>query len=283
MENGTVTLPERAEAARDAGFSGVEIQFPYVLEAAALRTELERLALPLVLINLPAGDLMEGGAGLAAVPEHRPAFARALEQALRYAEVVRPERVNVLPGRLVEGVEREAALACLADNLRLAADAFAGLGIGVCCEAINRFDMPGFLIAGSAELVDLMDRVAHANVAAQLDLYHLVRMGESLPVAIGRMAGRIGHVQFADAPGALEDDQRSVAVAIEFERTTATRPALREETEKRELCRLHTSGKKCRGHCAGSRQDVDLVSLFDNRLNQQLPGIAQTRHTGITA
>ena len=33
------------------------------------------------------------------------------------------------------------------------------------------------------------------------ELYHLVRMGESLPVAIGRMAGRIGHVQFADAPG----------------------------------------------------------------------------------
>ena len=194
-------LPERAEAARDAGFSGVEIQFPYVLEAAALRAELERLALPLVLINLPAGDLMEGGAGLAAVPERRPAFARVLEQALRYAEVVRPERVNVLPGRLVEGVEREAALACLADNLRLAADGFAGLGIGVCCEAINRLDMPGFLIAGSAELVDLMDRVAHANVAAQLDLYHMVRMGERLPVAIDRLAGRIGHVQFADAPG----------------------------------------------------------------------------------
>lgn len=194
-------LPERASAARDAGFSGVEIQFPYALEAAALRAELERLALPLVLINLPAGDLMEGGAGLAAVPERRPAFARALEQALRYAEVVRPERVNVLPGRLVEGVEREAAVACLADNLHLAAERFAELGIGVCCEAINRLDMPDFLIAGSTELVELLERVGHANVSAQLDLYHMARMGERLPAAISRLTGRIGHVQFADAPG----------------------------------------------------------------------------------
>lgn len=194
-------LLERPAAAHAAGFDGVEVQFPYELAAERLGAELQRLALPLVLINVPADDLMQGGAGLAAVPARRGEFAAALEQALAYAEVVRPQRVNVLPGRLADGVEREAAQACLADNLRLAADRFAELGIGVCCEAINRLDMPGFLIASSRELRTLLAQVDHPNLSAQLDLFHMVRMGEALPESIERLAGRIGHVQFADAPG----------------------------------------------------------------------------------
>lgn len=194
-------LLERPAAAHQAGFAGVEIQFPYELEAARLTGELQRLALQLVLINVPAGDLMQGGPGLAGVPARRGEFNAALAQALAYAEVVRPQRVNVLPGRLADGVERDAALACLADNLRLASDRFADLGIGVCCEAINRLDMPGFLISTSAELSTLLERADHPNLSAQLDLYHMVRMGEALPESISQLAGRIGHVQFADAPG----------------------------------------------------------------------------------
>ena len=38
-----------------AGFEGVEIQFPYDLPAVALKEVLELTALPLVLINVPAG------------------------------------------------------------------------------------------------------------------------------------------------------------------------------------------------------------------------------------
>ena len=47
----------------------MEIQFPYEVPAIRLKDQLERAGLPLVLINLPAGDLMQGGPGLAAVPE----------------------------------------------------------------------------------------------------------------------------------------------------------------------------------------------------------------------
>ena len=64
-------LAERVLAARLAGFDGVEIQFPYELPAIRLKELLERAGLPLVLINLPAGDFMQGGAGLAAVPSRQ--------------------------------------------------------------------------------------------------------------------------------------------------------------------------------------------------------------------
>ncbi len=54
-------LRQRVQAAAAAGFDGVEIQFPYELPAISLKDALERAGLPLVLINVPAGDLMTGG------------------------------------------------------------------------------------------------------------------------------------------------------------------------------------------------------------------------------
>ncbi|WP_027896394.1 hydroxypyruvate isomerase family protein [Zestomonas thermotolerans] len=194
-------LVERVVAAAAAGFDGVEIQFPYEVPALRLKEALEAAGMPLVLINVPAGDLMDGGPGLAGVPARREEFAAALREALTYAAMVRPACVNVLPGRLAEGVARGQALATLADNLRLAAEEFQVLGIRVLVEAINPLDMPGFLINTPEHLVELLETVDHPNLAAQLDFYHMARQGLDLPASIARLAGRIGHVQFADCPG----------------------------------------------------------------------------------
>ncbi len=203
-------LLERVRAAGAAGFDGVEIQFPYELPAIALKDALERAGLPLVLINLPAGDLMSGGAGLAAVPVRQDEFDAALQQALSYAAMVRPACVNVLPGRLAEGVSREQALATLVGNLRRAAQAFELLGIRLLVEAINPLDMPGFLINTPEQLDELLRRVDRRNCLVQYDLYHMARQGIDLVAGIERLAGRIGHVQFADCPGRGEPGSGAV-------------------------------------------------------------------------
>jgi len=194
-------LLERIQAAAEAGFAGVEIQFPYELSAAELKAALDEAGLPLVLINLPAGDLLGGGPGLAAVPQRQAEFDAALAQALAYALVLQPQCVNVLPGRLAEGVTRADALATLVGNLRRTAEAFAPLGIQVLAEAINPLDMPGFLINTPQDLLALIEAVDHRNFAAQLDFYHMARQGLDLPACIAALSGRIGHVQFADCPG----------------------------------------------------------------------------------
>ncbi|UUY06760.1 TIM barrel protein [Pseudomonas sp. J452] len=194
-------LLERVQAAAAVGFDGVEIQFPYEVPAIRLKEALERAGLPLVLINLPAADLMTGGPGLAAVPARQAEFAAALQEALTYAAMVQPSCVNVLPGRLAEGVMREEALAVLVANLRKAAEAFQCLGIRVLCEAINPLDMPGFLINTPEHLDELLRAVDHPNCLAQFDLYHMARQGLDIEAGMGLLAGRIGHVQFADCPG----------------------------------------------------------------------------------
>ncbi|KRW62291.1 hydroxypyruvate isomerase family protein [Pseudomonas sp. TTU2014-080ASC] len=194
-------LTDRVVAAAAAGFDGVEIQFPYELPALRLKELLDMAGMPLCLINLPAGDFMQGGPGLAAVPERQKEFDAALEEALTYAAMVRPSRVNVLAGRLAPGVTREQAMECLVNNLHKTAEAFAVLGIGVVSEAINPLDVPGFLINTPEHLSELMQAVDHPNLAAQFDIYHMARQGLDVSTALRALAGRIGHVQFADCPG----------------------------------------------------------------------------------
>jgi len=194
-------LVDRVVAAAAAGFDGVEIQFPYELPAVVLKEALSRAGVPLVLINVPAADLLSGGPGLAGVPARQAEFDMALEEALAYAAMVRPNWVNVLPGRLADGVTQAHALATLTGNLQKAADAFELLGIGLLVEAINPLDMPGFLINTPEQLGALLRAVDRRNCRAQYDLYHMARQGLDLSAGIACLDGRIGHVQFADCPG----------------------------------------------------------------------------------
>lgn len=194
-------LLQRVRAAKAAGFAGVEIQFPYDVPALQLKEELERCAMPLVLINVPAGDLLQGGNGIACDPQTRRQFAEALDEALSYALMVRPRMVNVLAGRLAEGASRGRAVATLAANLREAAQAFDRLHIKVVCEAINPLDMPGFLINTAQQLHDLLAEVKHGNCFAQLDVYHMARQGISTEQALAVLGDTVAHVQFADCPG----------------------------------------------------------------------------------
>ena len=78
-------LIDRFKAAKQQGFKAVEIQFPYNLSAQTLRDVLEQQQLKLVLFNVDANDLLQGGEGLACVPEKRDQFRQAVTQTLGYA------------------------------------------------------------------------------------------------------------------------------------------------------------------------------------------------------
>ncbi|MFB1012052.1 MAG: TIM barrel protein [Thiopseudomonas sp.] len=197
-------LLERVEAARLAGFDAVEIQFPYELSPLELHKALQDAGLPLVLINLPAGDLMSGGAGLACQPDRRREFAEALDSALEYALIAKPQQVNVLAGRLLEGQSAEKAFMTLAGNLRETARAFSRLRVQVQAEAINALDMPGFFLTSPQQQLDLLREVSQPNCKAQLDVYHMARQGIDPLQAIALLGDAIGHVQFADNPGRHE-------------------------------------------------------------------------------
>jgi hydroxypyruvate isomerase len=196
-----VELIDRFEAARKQSFKAVEIQFPYELSAKTIQRKLCEHDLQLVLFNVPADDLLQGGEGLACVPEKQQQFLEALALAVEYAKVLQPTAINVLPGRCFNPTRHGEYLSTFKRNLCLTADALAPLGIKTVFEAINSIDMPGFFIDTGAKMLAVQNELKRSDIYLQYDIYHMLRMGENPAAFVAEHAQRIGHIQFADCPG----------------------------------------------------------------------------------
>ena len=196
-----VALIDRFKAAKHSGFDAVEIQFPYSLSAEVLKRALDEQQLKLVLFNVDADDLLQGGEGLACVPEKREQFRRAVAQTLEYAQLLKPVAINVLPGRCFNEQRKQEYLDTFQENLCFAVDAFAPLGIKTVFEAVNSHDMPGFIIDNGRQMLNLLDKLQRPGLFMQYDIYHARMMGDKPDEFIARYADKIGHIQFADSPG----------------------------------------------------------------------------------
>lgn len=194
-------LLQRFQLAKQQGFNAVEIQFPYELPVEQIQKALLENDLSLVLFNVAADTLLQGGEGLAAVPEKRAEFYVAVELALEYARLLKPLAINVLPGRCLDSDRIDAYQATLQANLAYAASAFADLGVVTLFEAINSFDMPGFIVNNSRQMLDVLAQVNHPNLRLQYDIYHMSRMGEDCSAFLRQHLDKVGHIQFADHPG----------------------------------------------------------------------------------
>lgn len=194
-------LLERFQAAKSCGFDAVEIQFPYELPAEIIEAELLAHDLKLVLFNVAADTLLQGGEGLAAVPEKQARFKEAVAQAVSYAKLLKPEAINILPGRCLNPQRLDEYQQVLQANLRYAAEIFAGIGVASVFEAVNSYDMPGFIVDSGSTMLSLLAAVDHPNLRLQYDIYHLSRMQEDCAAFIKQHIDKIGHIQFADCPG----------------------------------------------------------------------------------
>lgn len=196
-----LTLKDRFKAAKECGFDAVEIQFPYALPAEEIKDILLENQLKLVLFNIDADDLLSGGEGLASVPEKKEQFIQALQQSKSYAEILKPEAINVLPGRCMNSKKKQEYLSTFISNLFITVDLLSPLGIKTVFEAVNTEDMPGFIIHNGQQMLDIVKQINHPMLYLQYDIYHMCKMKENTLAFIKQYADKIGHIQFADVPG----------------------------------------------------------------------------------
>jgi hydroxypyruvate isomerase len=199
-----VPFLERFARAAAAGFPAVEFLFPYPYPVEVLREALDRHQLALVLHNLPAGDWDGGERGIACLPGREAEFRDGVATAIRYATALGVPRVNCLVGKTPAGVDPARVQATLVENVRHAAAALQGAGLELLVEAINPFDIPGFHLTTTAQVLALLDEVGAPNVRVQYDIYHAQRTEGELAGTLSRHLARIGHVQLADNPGRHE-------------------------------------------------------------------------------
>lgn len=212
---------DRFEAAAQAGFEGVEVQFPYAFAREAIAERLAVSRLPLVLHNLPAGDWAAGERGIAIFPERVAAFREGVERAIDYAAALGCGQLNCLAGCAPEGADRRRLHDTFVANLAWAAARLKRAGLRLLVEPINTRDVPGFFLTSTAQALALVAETGSDNLFLQYDAYHMHVMGEDPARVIASHLGRIAHIQIADHPGRHEPGTGTIDFAALFARLDA--------------------------------------------------------------
>ncbi|MET8286405.1 TIM barrel protein [Streptomyces sp. NPDC051639] len=206
-------LLERPAAAAAAGFTAVELWWPWVdsptpapAELDALKRAVEDAGVQLTGLNFYAGRLPGPDRGALSIPGVESERFRAnIDVAADFARSLGCRALNALYGNRVEGVDPAEQDALALENLVLAARAADRIGAILLIETLNRPESPDYPLVSAAAGVAVVDRVNEAtglgNARFLMDLYHLSMNGEDLPQAISAYAEKTGHVQIADNPG----------------------------------------------------------------------------------
>ena len=193
---------ERFARARADGFEAVESWWPLGEDPGAVAAVAREVGLPLVLLNIEAGDPAAGERGFFNRPDERERVLAATRAAIDLASKTGCRQLNALVGNRV-GDDPEAELRAALPTLREAAARAADAGMRLTIEALNGDDTPRYLVQSTARSRALVEAIGH-GAGVQLDTYQMGRMGEDIVADARELGDALAHVQVADHPGRHE-------------------------------------------------------------------------------
>ena len=105
---------DRYKAAKAAGFSAVEVAFPYDEDKLALAEMKDSLGLEQVLLNTKVGPSLGHGARKGEEKQ----FMESMKTSLEYCQALGVGRLHIMAGYRLEGVDSKEAIKVFEDNLR---------------------------------------------------------------------------------------------------------------------------------------------------------------------
>ena len=202
-------LPERIDAAAHAGFSAIELHWPYDVAASLVKAACAQHGLQLLGLNTAIGDVAAGEFGLAALPGREDDFAAAFDQALTYALEAGAGAIHVMAG-VTSAFAPSLASRTLVANLKMAAQKAAMHGVILLLEAINTRDKPGYFYSRQSKAAEIIAAVGAGNVKLMFDVYHVgVAEGDILR-KLEHFWPMIGHIQIAAVPSRAEPDEGEI-------------------------------------------------------------------------
>jgi hydroxypyruvate isomerase len=195
---------ERFKKAAQAGFTQVEMLFPFHYDLDQVERELKENGLEMVLFDTDAGDFAGGERGYLCDPARKDRFYESVQEAIQVAKRLGTARLNALAGKIPSGVSVDQARATVVENLKRAAPLAEEAGIILMSEGLNSLQTPGYFLDNSKLGFEIVAEVGSPAVKFQYDVYHMQIMEGNLIETIQKNVAQIGHIQIADVPGRHE-------------------------------------------------------------------------------
>ncbi|MDF0752581.1 TIM barrel protein [Marinobacter sp. 71-i] len=194
----------RFEAAKRAGFDGVEFMFPEGLTCSEVRTLLDDNELKQVLANLP---LLPGTKGLAATPGRESLFKEQFQRGMDFALAAGVPLLHVTAG-VVRDSEYEDACCTFRSNVMWASEQIEGTNLKLVVEAINQDDVPDYFFRSLDDAHQWTQSLEPLGLL--FDLYHCAKEGLNVLSACKENCEKAAHIQIAGHPGRHEPDHGSL-------------------------------------------------------------------------
>lgn len=191
-----VPMLARPNLAREAGFDGIEVLFPYDHSPQDWIAALG--GMPVALINTPPGNWVAGDRGHAAVPGSEAAFRESFLRAADLAARVGADRLHVMAG----AARGEQAEQTYRENLTWAAAQAPAQALTI--EPLNTDDMPGYFLNDFDQAARIIDDLALPTLGLQFDLWHAARIHGDAAAVWARHGRLANHVQIAGFPNRAE-------------------------------------------------------------------------------
>lgn len=199
-----VPMLERYGRAAAAGFSHVEVLFPYKDGTERVIEELRRHSLELVLFDADPGDFAGGERGYLCQPGQGERLEQTVREAIELAPRFGCRLINVLAGNRVEGASWEDHRRAAVEGSRRVAPLAEQAGLSLTIEALNAFENSQYFLTGSKLGLELVREVGSPALKFQYDAYHLQLMEGNLINTVTQNIADIAHVQIGEVPGRHE-------------------------------------------------------------------------------
>jgi hydroxypyruvate isomerase len=205
-----VPMVDRYARAAAAGFTHVEVLFPYNDGADQVAEQLQRHNLELVLFDADPGDFAAGDRGYLCQPGEQERVDRTFREALDLAARLGCRRINVLAGNVQDDVSFEDRRRTALEGLRRLSPLAEQAGVTLLIEALNVHENPRYFVTDSGLGLDLVRQVGSPAVKFQYDAYHLQIMEGNLTETSTKNVADIAHVQIGEVPGRHEPGRGEV-------------------------------------------------------------------------